>query len=335
MATNCLETLIGTDLGCTTTSGRLYLGDVGITRKELDSYTSEEDATVADFLDKRRRAVLARMATDFTRHHAPRMIARSYLDRARVGQIPDTPEAITADANSQGGIVLELDRMSSNLAIHITRLELFASEAYAGTGMETVTFTDLDTGETLATATAEAVAGVLKSTEVDISIPNNRRRVRLLAWHSVVEFNRMALQASEGCGTCSPEPMGILQAYGARILKASPKTRANLDRQTHTSGLAITVSVGCDHAATLCQMKAGMAWPALHALASEILGAGIANAERLNTRTLDKEELERRRAEHEAKYQDAFTGILAAMPLPSADPCWACDRKVATVVAIP
>jgi len=329
---SCFDTLIGQDNGCATTSGTLYLKDIGITNDFITALVAKHNATTEDWMAERRRLATEYVIRDAVNHYGNRTIPRTFVDNQRLGKYPDTEVIETAEAGYLHGVLIDVCTPASNTKLHITGIDFFGDT----TGDVTVTVYDLSDGTTVATETVAATADAIGSLAVDISLPCYRQRKRFLVTTDQTTFYR-ATMSGNACRSCAVDrcDFGVLEARSVRILSADRKVYANTTNTTNDGGLSLTVSLECDHGAWLCEMKAAMGLSLLYCLGREIFTAALYNFERWGIQNLRREDVEGRRDELEALYSKAMGDFLKWMPLPRDPLCFVCDSRTSTGVILP
>ena len=328
---SCLDNLIGQDNGCTSTTGTLYLKDIGITQEFINGLLSKHNAGPEDFMAERRRLAAEYVTRDVVNHLDRFLIGRTFVDHDRLGKWPDNEQLVSADAGYSNGILVEVCTPSSNTALHISRIEFYGET----TGPVEVTVFDLRDGSTVTTVELDAVAGQLASAEVDITVQVRREKVRLFVTTDQDTFYRA--QMSQGCSACKPTQFrrGPLEARSVRFLTTDKKVYANVATAQNTGGLSVVASVSCDHAAMLCEMKSAMALPLIYALGREVFNVALYNFERWGIKDMRKDDVKERRDELEALYAKSMGDVLKWIQVPSDPSCFLCDKKVTTGVILP
>lgn len=327
----CLDTLIGMDGSCASSTGRVYLKDIGIHESELVQYLAPEEEDVADMSVSVARAALGQLQSDAMASVAPSIRPRTFIDRDRIGQPNEAREAVTPTASTDYGLVIDVYAPRSNVKIQLSELAVWSTT----TGTVTLTVKDVTDGRTITTTTIDAVAGEFTRKDVDILVQGLRRRTRLLITSDMAGWYRC--DTHDGCGTCTGGVYshGVIQAYGASIGQATTITYSNLRKGGETGGVSAVVSVSCDHLAYLCEVKEAIAMPLLYLQGAMYMQRGMDNVERMNTRTLNRDVLQDRFGKYLAQYQTSLANLLGAMPLPQDDLCYICNRSSRVAVVIP
>lgn len=325
---SCLDSLIGLDGRCESTTGTLYLGDVGITEERITNVLREGD-TVNGILDKVRRHASACVASDVLGHLGQRIVPHTFLPAKRFGEANDAQEVLTADANTIGGIVVEMDLTRSNVKALFSRASFWGQT----TGTIAVTVYDLDDGSTAGTFNLTATSGVISAQDIEFTAQALRQRRRL--FFTTTEATYYKVDTYAGCTNCHEDNFRQSGAYvyGARISTAVAKKYSNLQKVSHTSGLGLTISVACDHAAYVCENKAMLALPLLYKQAEEILRYGLMNRERF---TADQIKDVAADCEfYSTKYEAELDKAYKHMPLPKDSVCYDCRSRARQVISIP
>lgn len=329
---SCLDSLIGTDYGCASTSGRLYLKDVGITEEFIGNIVAKHNATVADFMAERRRVATARVVADVVNHIRRDIMPRTFVDSARIGQWPDDEALVSADAGYVNGILLEVCTPASNTKLNISSLQFWGETS----GTVTATIYNLLDGTTVATLTATAVAGAVTTFDaVDVEVSNPRGTLRLFITTDQDTFYKAGINGN--CGTCAKGTWkyGPLTAQAVRYQASDRKTYANRTVSGNTGGLSLVASVACDHEAFLCEMKPAMALPLLYSLAHEVMDVALNNYERWNIKDYRRDDIKERRDQFAALYSDQMASLLKFIRVPNDPHCFICDKKSYAATYIP
>ena len=329
---SCLEALIGTDYGCTTTTGRLYLKDIGITEQFLGNLVKAHNSTVADYMAERMRIAVARVTSNVVSHYRRDMIPKTFVDAARLGVWPDIEALDTAVSGYQHGIMIEVCTPATNTRLNISSIEFYGET----TGTVTARLYDMRDGKLLRTLTATATAGeVTTFADVDVVVSNPRGTLRLFLATDQTSFYRATIGGD--CSTCSGgvSKMGVLTASSVRILTSDKKTYANKTGASNTGGLSIVVTVACDHEQYLCDMKSSLALPVLYSLGHEVMDNALNSFERWGVQDYRREDVEARRDQLAALYSDAIKDVLAYSPVPNDPICFDCRKVVTSATFIP
>ena len=329
---SCLDSLIGVDYGCASTTGRMYIKDVGITEEFLSGLVAKHNATVTDFMNERRRVATARVVSDVVNHIRRDIMPHTFVDGARVGQWPDTEVLDAADAGYLNGIMLEVCSPQSNTKINISGLQFYGETA----GTVTATVYNMLDGSTVATLTATAVAGAVTMFDaVDVEVSNPRGTLRLFITTDQDTFYRANIHGN--CGTCAKNvwKYGPLTAQSVRLLSSDKKVYANRTSAPNTGGLSLVASVACDHEAFLCEMKPAMALPLLYSLGHEIMDVALNNYERWGVKDYRRDDIKDRRDQFGAMYSDQMRSLLQFIRVPNDPHCFVCDKKTYVGTYIP
>ena len=330
----CLTDLIGSSLNCTPTEGRIAIGTLGITNKEITDYMSGDYASPEDFLADRIAAAELCVTTDMLTKLAPKMIGKTFLDSGRLGDFDERQELLTATANTIGGIVMDINSPQSNTTLLITRIDLWSDVG----GNVTVTFTDLTDGTVLATQVVATTADRITGMVTDIELSIRRKRTRILVSTTLPTYYKSAIGLG-GCSTCHGDSFkqGPVEAFGARISNTATMSYANLVRTSNTGGISLVATLACDHAAFICEHAGLLALPMAYKVAEEVIYYGIGNRDRVNSRVNNgqPDALRMRRDHFAKKYDDAMGRLWENMPLPSDPVCWVCNSKIRVANVLP
>ncbi len=328
---SCLDGLIGSDNGCSTSTGRLFLGDIGISAEFVKGLLGKEHATVDAFMAERRRLATEYVVRDVVNHLGSRIIGHTFIDHDRLGRWPDTEAVVSATAGYQNGILLEVCTPGSNTRITVVRVEFYGQT----TGPVTVTAYDMADGSVAGTLTLDAVADEMARADWALQLQCRRERRRLFITTDQSTFYKATM--SKGCSSCSADTYrhGVLNARSVRFPSASKKVWANMESAPNTGGLSIIASVECDHEALLCDMRPACALPLLYRLGAEVMNAALFNWQRWGIQNLRREDVEQRRDQFDAEYTKAMGDLLQWVKTPSDPVCFTCDSRISTGVILP
>lgn len=227
--------------------------------------------------------------------------------------------------------MVEIDQRRSNAILRIGRLGLYADT----TGTVTITVYDLEDGTVAATHDIDVTAGESLTDDVRIALPAYRKAKRYFITHDLTDFYRVDL--FPGCGSCGLRGYthGGCRIIGGRIDTGVPMRYSNVRSVSHTSGLMAVITVECDHAQMLCEIKDRIALPYSLKVAEEVLRRGIAASERLNAQRLDMDNLKERADRLGAEYVSAMQNSIGNMRMPDDPFCFVCKSPVKSTVILP
>jgi len=329
---SCLDSLIGVDYGCASTTGRLYLKDVGITEEFLSGLVARHNSSVADWMAERRRLATERVVADVVNHMRPAIRPSTFVDADRIGDYPDQEVLDTAEAGYVQGLMLEVCSPRSNTKLQLSTVQWYGET----TGTIRLSIYNMLDGSLVDTLSATAVAGQVTTFEdVDVVVPNSRGTLRLLLVTDQDTFYRATILGN--CSSCARYTYkhGPLTATQVRYQAGDKKIYANRTSAGNTGGLSVVASVACDHEAFLCEMKSAMALPLLYSLAYEVMDVALNNYDRWGVKDYRREDLKERRDQFAALYSDQMANLLKFVRVPDDPHCWVCDRRVVSATAFP
>lgn len=328
----CLSNLVGLTRTCSQVDGRVYVGQLGITEKELTDYVSEDNGSVSDFLADRIAQAELHLETELLTKFQPILISRTFVDRGRIGEADEGQELLTATPSTLNGIVIDVNVPDSNVELQLSAIQLWTNT----TGTVPVNVHDLTDGTLLTTIQVDTVTNELTTTEIDVVFKVKRRRTKLLISHALPNFYKVNVHGG-GCTTCNGGfwKQGPVTAYGAMISDSVTKKYAVLERRTNTGGLSIVASLSCDHGQWLCESKKLLALPMGYKVAELCVQYGKGNADRMNNRAGNEDYLNDRIRLFNTQYLDAMESLYSGMPLPMDPVCFICRQTVRTAVVIP
>lgn len=329
----CLADLIGIDKACGSTPGVIYVGDVGMTEKELSDYISGDDQNVSSFLAARAAHAERYVISDVLNHFRSVIRPWTFIADATVGDPDPTQELMTADAGTIGGMVVEVDARKSNVKLVISRLSIWTDLSSAFI----ITIRDLADGSIITTATLAApTANAITYYTQSIEIPIRKRCTRLLITHSLASYYRTTAGAG-ACSSCRGTSwrQGVAEVYGARIASGGPFIRTEVDATSYTSGLGMTFTVECDHSAWLCEHKSMMAMPMLYKTCEEAVKVGYFNVDRMNTRSDQVDKARERQNYFAREYGKLMDDVWKNIPLPRDQECFVCNTQTRVTHTLP
>lgn len=328
---SCLDGLIGSDNGCQTSTGKLFLGDIGIGAEFIKGLLGKEHATIGDFMAERRRLATEYVVRDVVNHLSSRLIGHAFIDHDRLGRWPDTEATVSASAGYSNGVMLEVCTPGSNTKITISAVEFYGT----ATGPVVVTAYDMSDGSVAGTLTIDATADAIARADWSLQVQCRRERKRLFITTDRTEFYKATM--SKGCAKCKPDTFkhGVLNARSVRFADASKKVWANMESCANTGGLSIIASVECDHEALLCDMRPAAALPLLYRLGAEIMNSALFNFTRWGIKDLRREDVEARRDQFDAEYAKSMNDLLKWAKVPGDRTCFVCDSRTSTGVILP
>jgi len=329
---DCLTSLVSLDATCASDgTGFATLGQIGITERLLAQIINEEE-TVPLMMERTLALAASVVRNDVVTHYADRIIPRTFIDGRGFGVPAESGEVQTYAAGERGGIVVELGESGSNQSLTLSDLQLLVDTS----GPVTVTMHDLGTAQIVASAVVQAVAGV-PAGAVRLRLPARRRRTVYFVSTDAGSAYRTDLDYNAACTNCNYHGVMVhgVNVWGARLPAATAVRRPNLRAVSHTSGIMVTVTVDCDHAALLCDVRERVALPMLFKVGQLITDRAIHAFERLNSQTMSKKALRERHDNLGAQYAAAMDNLLSKMPLPNDPTCFVCNQRTRTVTAIP
>lgn len=329
----CLTELVSFLNTCGGASGAIDLSGLGITEKELADYVSEDNASIAEFVEERKAQAETVVTSDVLSRYATRIVPKNFAEVGRVGEPDENQSLLSATAGTNGGIVLEVKAPVSNVRIDLSRIEVYSDVG----GDVDVLIYDLTDGSLFTTVTVSTTADAVATKQVNIQLPVYRKTGRYMLTTSMPTYYKVWAHGG-GCASCgsSEYKMGNLRAYGARIADGAAYANHNMENVSHTSGLSVTASVVCDHKAWLCEIKDLVKLPYAYKVAEECVSYGLGNLDRFNVRQgQNPEKLAARAAMFAGKYAEAMEAMLKNMPTPADQTCFDCSRRTRQVISIP
>jgi hypothetical protein len=323
---NCFDNLI-----TLAPTGSLSLATIGITERLLGSITNEEE-TPESLLENCETLARAVIANDVVTHFGDKIIPKTFVDRAGFGIPDEDADVLTPAAGTIGGYVVEIDQPRSNAVLRIGMLGAWMTS----TGPQTITIYDLADGSTIATHVLDCTAGVILREDVQIEIPAYRARRRLFITTNAATYHKVDVAPGDclQCGKRGWHYQGVT-VKGGILPAAAAKLWPNVQTVSHTSGLLMTITLECDHAAMLCEVKKTLALPYLYKVGHIMIDRAIHAFDRLNSETIPKDALMKRADRLGAEYVEAMKNALSKMQPPQDPMCFICHERTRSVVILP
>ena len=317
------------DATCATGNGVIALNSLGINESLLAKLTDVEQ-TPQSLLAECEAQAKAIMHHDVTTWMAHRMIRRTFVDRATIGEANDRQEVMTG-YTGLGGIVIEIDNPKSNAILRLGRIGFWSDVG----GPVPVEIYDLIDGVLVDTFTVDTVAGQVTNLSIQIALPAYRRRAAYFIATAEGSFFKVDTSAGN-CAHCVRGNLGGgVHTWGGRLPAATTVTKSNIQRVSHTSGMMLLVTLECDHAQMLCEVKNELAYPYGLKTAECIIRRGVHSVERLNSQRLDLDLLKERADRYGQEYAAAMSNSLGRMRMPDDPLCFTCFRPTMSTVSAP
>lgn len=301
----------------------------GMSETLLKDITGPED-TVASMVAQCESWARVNMHNDVLIHLSNRIIGRTFVDRKLIGD-PDEEQTLLSDTGI-GGVLVEIDQPKSNAVLIIASLGLYANT----TGDVTITIYDLEDGSVAASYVLSVVAGESMAEDLQISLPAYRKRKAYFITHDLPEYYRVWTREG-GCSSCSGSgyEYGGVRINGARLPVGLSKKRSNLRLSSDTSGISALITVQCDHAQMLCEIRNTVAFAYLNKVGEALMRRGILAFSRMNSTRLNVDELEKSASVYASTYAGQMDRLFKNMRLPNDPMCFTCNQSTRTVTAIP
>jgi hypothetical protein len=326
---DCFDGLISLDGTCAGNSGGVMsLQSLdGISESLIKDITGPED-TPASMLAQCEKWARAHMHNEVITHMAPRIIGRTFIDRKHIGEPDDDQELLSG--TGIGGILVEIDQRQSNAVLRIGALGLYADF----TGDVNIRIYDLEDGSEVDTYVITVQAGVSLTEDVQIILPAYRKRKAYFITHDLPDYYRTWTSGS--CGSCHMGYYhGGVRVNGARLADGLQKKRTNLRISSETSGLMAVITVECDHAQMLCELRNALALPYLYKVGEALMRRGINAFARMNSTTINLDQLKENAAFYSGNYNSQMEKTLGKMRLPDDPMCFTCYKNARSVISIP
>lgn len=331
---DCLDNLIALDHTCAAPDGVLTLQTIGITERLLSQVTNEDEGNAAALLANVERNAKAIVRSDVVSFFADRIVPRTLVDAHGIGAPNDNADLLSGVAGGRGGIVLEVGSTSTNIVLRIGAAGLWVDGAVTD---RTVSVHDLSDGSLVTTFDVSGGGDSITRQAVQVVLPARRRHTSYFISTQEPSFYKVDTYDGAGCASCRDfrYTVGGLNIWSARLPAATAVRRPNLRSTSHTSGLLLTVTMECDHAQLLCEIKDRIALPYLYKVGQLVYERALYAFERLNPTTIDKEALAMRHDRMGEEYSKAMTNILGRMRLPEDPVCFLCNSRAMTRTVLP
>lgn len=331
---DCLDNLIALDSTCAGGTGVLTLQTIGITERLLNQLANEDEGNAAAILANVEARAKQVVRNDVVSFFADRIIPRTIVDAHGIGSPNDNAELLSGVAGGRGGIVIEAGASKSNLALRIGAAGLWMDGAV---GPRTIEVHDLSDGRLVASFDIDAGGDTIASSDVQVVLPARRRPTSYFISTQETSFYRVDLYDGSGCASCRDfrYNVGGMAVWAARLPASVPVRRPNIQSTAHTSGMMLTVTLECDHAALLCEIKDRVALPYLYKVGQLVCDRALYAFDRLNSQTMDKKALQKRHDRLGEEYSDAMKNLMGKMRLPDDPTCFICNGKTYTHTVLP
>lgn len=335
----CLDNIVGIKGACSDTASDsgLYLDDVNVTLRELESYVTADYPNASELALGKIKFAARTVEQQVHSYFQGKYITRTVIEGTRIGFEQLNKEQVSGVAGEMRGIDMEYYGEDSYLDFFLSELSLFVNY----TGDVAVQVYDLIQGKLLDTITVAAVAGERVTVYPQKKYENNRRRIRIGIFYDtegVTSYKTTtSLTACKACEFGRHERFaGNLWARAGKISTGGAFIPENVNGAADTAGLSIVYNLTCNNRSWLCSVGNVLGLPILYRSAADLMAFALDYSDRQNSRsTLDFERLERRRQRYEEMYTDAMRSVLPNMSLPNDSRCFACYDYVRSSIILP
>lgn len=319
------------------TSG-LYTDTLGLHRAEIEKYIQPPYPTAELFFNDMVKAAVQDMAAKINAKFMPQYKSTSIVEGGRIGQTFDNMQTYPAELNKMRGVEVEICNDGSPFVFYLSELSLFVDMS---TTVNVLVY-DMLQNKLIDTIEVETVANQITTVNPHRKYKANRKKLNLAFIYDVSVLDQYyTLLQSDSCGSCQTAKTytrmnGWVNSRGIQFNDSDPKILSNATSLSHTAGLSLVYSVGCDHEQWICQNVNGLALAINHKTCSSILDYALKNSNRQNTKTLfDRPVLEQRIKDHEFNYLQIMDNVLTYMKPPNDIVCFECNRVVKNIVSLP
>lgn len=331
----CLENQVLIWDGCTAKNpNKIYINDLPGFELSIPDYLTTQQVTdgMALMQDKRR------MASEFLKHEIlnflnPRSAMGSVVTNQTAGFYKEDRTLKNAQANLYKGVQLSLQNFPY-LSIYINSISLFWDDAVT----TNVRLYNLTTGELIDTFPITTVANHPTFITIDKTYQNTGQYLNLaIVTDSNLSGAYETTITPKGCTGCFARYEQLSQFCGGRGIKVNTSGAIidnNVVSETHTHGLSVNYSIGCDYEYFICNMANRFALPMFYRFGVELMDE-IIYSKRLNSlTTIHKDDAVQLKGEYMVKYTDSMQNVLQHLQLPN-NICYNCRPFVAINTRIP
>lgn len=333
----CFDNLIGIDNQCSDVApdSGVYLKDIGITSTELNRLITSDYENGITFGEEKIASAVKLVVNDFHSVFGGQYKARTILESQRIG-FHDRSNTLKAAAAEMRGVEVDIYNEDSFVDLYIRDVSLYSNY----TGNVSIKIYDGLTGVLQDTITLAAVAGRVSVADVNKKYKSNRKRLSLVIAYDATGIGSYATYLrSGGCEGCDGEmnyrPNMYVLAKSIKYDLLDSVTYSNIDSNTHTAGLSVNYSIVCNHEDWLCQYRDLMAIPIAYRAAQEIMSFAIDNSDRLNTTSVNLDNLKARRQFYATQYNQRMKALIENMVVPSDARCYECNKPAFIKTIIP
>lgn len=330
---SCFQDIVSIKGGCgdiASTSG-LYANQVDITPDFIGEIITKNYKDAKDFFDQKKEFVISNVVEEVITACSFKLRTPTLLNEFRVGQFQDNLKMVAGDGALKG-INIDLCNSESYLNVFVNEISLQLDY----TGNVDVLVYDLMQDKLLDTITIACVAGEVSTVYPSKEYYSAKRKLNLaFVYDSTGIGANTTYLTGSGCSTCgtinSTVSNSVASFNAVKIDAGAQKIKSNLKTSGETGGMSIVHSVQCNRYAWLCQFSNMLALPILYRLGEEIMNfaINISPNDRVNTTTtLNKEELENRRAFYASKYTQALNNLISNIKTPDDSRCFECKEAI-------
>lgn len=331
----CLDDLVGIDDGCTTREDKLYINDLaGFDLSIPEWLQKEQDASPITLLEGIRNKAGIFLKHEILGNLNPRVQMGSVLWNGVIGVANNNRQVKALEASKYKGVQVSTENFPYT-EIYLDQVSVFPVSPV--TDLDVYVY-DLTQGLLLDTFTFNVTGGQINYYRVGKTYKNKGQYLNLaiVIDSSLTDVYDVNL-TGDGCRTCTTglKPVGIYSnGRGISILQADAKINSNLHGESHTNGVSIQYSIGCDHDYFVCSMANRFMLPMYYRFGIELMDE-IINSDRINSlTTLGLDKARAMKDELILKYNDTMKGILQNLHVPN-NACYTCTPNINVNTRIP
>lgn len=324
---NCWQNIVGVR-GCGDVTPDIYLNELGIDQKELNSIAGSDYDTGRDLLEEKISIAIKEVAYKILSNFQDKFKTTSVIHNVRVGKTQEN-QVEKAAANKLKGIFYELCNQDSFLDFYVSEISLQVQQ----TGQVLINVIDLLQGVIIDTIAVDAVAGEIVTVYPNKTYKSSRRKLQLFFGYNST-FPSIYTSISSGC--CGQGYSNAFFNTNSYTIDA-PYKKSSLAHIGDTGGLSMNVSVVCNHTDWLCTHRGSVALPLAYKVAAELMEYSLNKSRQESYNSANNTsapENQSRLLTYGGKYVQMMTDLMTKMKVPSDTRCFACNQKIIHSIGI-
>jgi len=310
----------------------IYLNDVGITRKFVESVITEDYEGIADFVTSKTGHAINIIKNAIHGRYGAKINSTTLVHDHRLGFTQNNMATLAGGDNK--GIQVTLSNYSNYINLNLSELSLQVNT----NGTVPIVVYDLYQDKLLYTIPITAVSGQIVTIYPHKIIPSDGRPLNLFIGYDATGITSRTTYIRQGqcCGntSCTNSYMtakGVTNSTGVFIDE-------NMTSINHTGGLSLTYSLNCDPYSWMCAYARVLALPIAYKTASEMMLHGIQTAindRSTNNTNLNVDTMKENQAFYELQYREQIDSVLHNMNIPTDSVCFQCKSPSRTAIILP